>query len=197
MIGLGAAAVLAQTPKSWWAQCVNDGYRYSYDASIEACTRIISSGKEFGRNLAAAYTERGMVHHHKKAYDRAIADHTKAIEIDPRYANAFHNRCSGYVASNDFARAVTDCSKAIEFDPLHGPSYEQRGHAHLEMKDYHLAIADFNEAIRLDPGDAVAFANRGWAYFNGSCFHQSRTAPCPRERPGQSHCRLQRGDTAW
>ena len=49
--------------------------------------------------------------------DRAIADYGKAIEINPRYANAYNNRSIAYRAKGDNEHAGADYSKAIEIDP--------------------------------------------------------------------------------
>ena len=50
-------------------------------------------------------------------YDRAIADYTKAIEIDPKFADAYYNRGLAYCYKQDYDRAITDYTKAIEIDP--------------------------------------------------------------------------------
>ena len=49
--------------------------------------------------------------------DRAIADFGKAIEINPRYANAFSNRSLAYRAKGDNEHAIADYNMAIEIDP--------------------------------------------------------------------------------
>ena len=43
-------------------------------------------------NNAGAYVERGNAYSGKGQYDQAIADYSKALEINPRYAMAYNNR---------------------------------------------------------------------------------------------------------
>jgi tetratricopeptide (TPR) repeat protein len=60
------------------------------DLRISACTAVIQSGT----NLAGAFYNRGAAYHGKDDYDRAIADYSEAIRLDPTIAsgNAFYGR---------------------------------------------------------------------------------------------------------
>src|SRR5262245_10529468 len=64
----------------------------SGDIAIAACDRAIASGKFTGRELAALYTNRGVEWRAKGNLDRAIADYTEAIRIDPTFAGAYYAR---------------------------------------------------------------------------------------------------------
>ena len=62
------------------------------DAKIAACTNAIQSGKWAGPNLAWAFTNRGYAHYDKGDPDRAIADYTQALRLDPKSAFAYTGR---------------------------------------------------------------------------------------------------------
>jgi tetratricopeptide (TPR) repeat protein len=64
----------------------------SADQQIEACTAILHAKP---RN-AAAFNNRGSAYDGKQDYDRAIADFTAAVMLDPAYAVAFYNRARVY-----------------------------------------------------------------------------------------------------
>ena len=53
---------------------------------------------------------------HKK-YDQAIADYSKAIELDPKCVGAFVNRGIVYVMQDNIDQAISDYSKAIGNKP--------------------------------------------------------------------------------
>ncbi|MGP0090551.1 MAG: hypothetical protein ACLPKB_11430 [Xanthobacteraceae bacterium] len=53
------------------------------DRAIAACTRIIDASNEALCHRFVAYHNRGMGYFAKADYDRAIADHTEAIKLDP------------------------------------------------------------------------------------------------------------------
>lgn len=113
-----------------------------------------------------AYNNRGIVRLRNKEYDQAIADLTKAIDVDPKHGLAHANRGLAYSAKKEYERAIADLSKAIEINPNFAGAYSSRGFAHLAKKEYELAIADYNKAIEMDSKNALAFANRGVANSN-------------------------------
>jgi tetratricopeptide (TPR) repeat protein len=45
---------------------------------------------------AKSYNNRGIAYQKKRQYDKAISDYSKAIEINPRYADAYNNRGNAY-----------------------------------------------------------------------------------------------------
>jgi len=53
----------------------------------------------------------------KGQYDQAIANFDKAIEINPRYAEAYNNRGIAYTKKGQYDKAISDYNKAIELDP--------------------------------------------------------------------------------
>lgn len=61
---------------------------------------------------------------HSSEYDRAVADYTKAIEIDPKDANAYGARANAYKAKKDLDRAIADYDKATDINPK--ASYAQQ-----------------------------------------------------------------------
>ena len=50
-------------------------------------------------------------------YDRAIVFFNKAIEKNPRFAEAYYNRGITYLEKKQFDKAISDFTKAIEINP--------------------------------------------------------------------------------
>ena len=96
--------------------------------------------------------------------DRAIADATEAIRLDPENAGAYETRASAFWMKNDYDRAIADATEAIRLDPKSAWAYRTRAHAYSGKNDYDRAIADATEAIRLDPENAGAYGARAMAY---------------------------------
>jgi tetratricopeptide (TPR) repeat protein len=115
---------------------------------------------------AKAYYDRGLAYYDKKDYDRAIAEYTQAIKLDPNYATAYTNRGCVYGGKGDYDRAIADFTQAIKLDPNDAHAYTNRGIVYYYKKDYDRAITEYTQAIRLDPNDAIAYTNRGIAYYN-------------------------------
>ena len=97
-------------------------------------------------------------------YYGAIAEYTKAIQLDPTDALAFCSRGVAYYRLSDGHKALTDYNRAIELDPQLSIAYYRRGFLHYLAKDYSSAIVDYNRAIDLKPDFALAYSNRGYAY---------------------------------
>ncbi len=134
------------------------------DIRIVACTRNIQSGRFIGRNLAVAFTNRGLAYKRKGHGDKAIADFSEAIRLKPDFVFAFNNRGNAYYYKGQFDRAIADFSEAIRLKPDLSEAFGNRGNVYRKKGQFDRAIKDYDAAIRLKPGDAKVFADRGLAY---------------------------------
>jgi tetratricopeptide (TPR) repeat protein len=101
----------------------------------------------------------------QKDYQGALADYTKALEIDSQDANIYYSRALVYVELGDYEKAIADYTKAIDFkyNPASVPYYN-RAIAHRYNQDVQAAIGDFNKSLLLDPNYADAYFDRANAY---------------------------------
>jgi TonB family protein len=109
-------------------------------------------------NLRAgtAYLDRGRTYFQQDDSDRAIADYTKAIELDPEGADAYNHRGVAYLSKLDFDSAIADFDKAIQFDPLLANAHNNRGLAFSGKGDEARARADFAIDKQLFPDESTA-----------------------------------------
>ena len=107
----------------------------------------------------AAYIDRGRTYIQQNDNDRAIADFTKAIQLDPEDANAYNHRGAAYANKLDFDSAIADFDKAIQFDPFLRNAHSNRGHAFSEKGDEARARADYAIEEQLFPPQANAPIN--------------------------------------
>ena len=117
---------------------------------------------------AKGYNERAVEYQRRRLFDRAIADHNRAIEIDPNYANAYNGRGVTYEVKRDYDLAIADYAKAIELDPNIALFVDNRGRAYCKKGDYDRAIADHTKAIELSPDYTGAYLNRANCYYDKS-----------------------------
>src|SRR5262245_27905257 len=144
----------------WWS--ADDQDRIS-----KGCNDFIKQAPADPKKLAVAYTNRGNAHNWALEQEKAIADYTKAIEVDPLYADGYYRRANVYVLTDcpllrifgrkrcSRERAILDYDKAIEIDPRHRWAYCRRGYAHELDGNLRSAIADYTKHLEMNPKDAV------------------------------------------
>lgn len=173
------------------------------DRNIAGCTRIIEDADEGKTMRGVAYVVRGLAWQKKGDLDRALADYTAAIKINPKDALAYNNRGMLWRERGDSNRAIADFTAAIAINPLPRSDeaylrrgnaivakrdvnvYENRALALLERSDFDGAIADFDRAINLTPNGADSF-KRAWRRMAGERrprSGRSRLLPCDQARP--------------
>lgn len=162
-----AAAASAATPRGIdeLKACPGPHEQADHDQAIRSYTKVIASGELRGAGLARAFFCRGNSWYFKRDFDRAIADYSEAIRLDPQSAEALTQRAFIWAEhKNDFERAIADFSASIRLNPRDAPLFAYRGAVWRRKKDFGRAIADYSEAIRLDPKDAFPLNRRGLTY---------------------------------
>ena len=140
-----------------------DCVRGSGDAAIEACTRLLNSGRFDKRNLALIYSNRANQWDHKGDFDKALQDHSAAIKTDPTYAAGYMHRGNTYARRGDWDRAIADHSEAIRMDPAFANGFYNRGLTYSRKGDHEHAIADFTKGIELTAGSSQLWGQRCWS----------------------------------
>jgi tetratricopeptide (TPR) repeat protein len=88
--------------------------------------------------------------------DAAMADYTKAIEMNASASKALKGRANCYFAKNLYSLAVADLTKVVELDPKDAASYARRGQVNERQGNAEFALEDYKKAFELDPSNEVA-----------------------------------------
>jgi tetratricopeptide (TPR) repeat protein len=99
---------------------------------------------------AGIYIDRACAYFCNKAYDEAISDYSRAIELDPNSAAAYDSRGMGYQEKGKWDQAIADHTKAIELDPNDPESLKNRAEAYRQLGDHQRADADEARATELE-----------------------------------------------
>ncbi len=94
-------------------------------------------------------------------YDDAIADYTKAIEIDPALNQAYLGRGLDFAHVLKWREAADDMTRALNVDPTNKRAYVERANCFAALNDYPGALDDITKAIKLDPKDPESYDARG------------------------------------
>jgi len=103
----------------------------------------------------------------------AIEYYTKAIELNPEYAEAYYKRGTAYYNLKEYDKAIADYNKAMELDPKYAEISYNPAIAHCIKNDPERAIEKFTKAVKLNPKDAEAYYRRGCAYADKGDYDQA------------------------
>ncbi len=150
---------------------------YTVDLTAGGTSRVEVGPKEAGKTMVDTeflrlagfiaggtpfdYFKRGESKLAKGDMDGAIADYTKAINLNPRYEDAYGARGRADFLKGEMEGAIADCSKVIELNPEYSDAYLLRGLARKAKGELDGAIADYSKAIELKPDFADAYNDRG------------------------------------
>lgn len=110
---------------------------------------------------SSEYYKSGNAKVKSKDYRGAIVDYNRAIEINPRYVEAYFQRALSKSDLKDTKGAIEDYTKVIELQPDHAQAYVGIGIEKDVLKDYVGAIASYSKAIEFNSKHATAYYLRG------------------------------------
>jgi tetratricopeptide (TPR) repeat protein len=139
------------------------------DRNIAGCTRVLEDKSESAKVRSIAYVGRGLAWDSKGDLDKAMADFTEAIRLDPNNGLAYNDRAILWREKHDIDRAIADFTEAIRIAPFprsdlpgsgHVNTYTNRGLAYQAKGDFDRALSDFDQATIFDPKDVEAYYHR-------------------------------------
>ncbi len=95
----------------------------------------------------------------------ALDAFTKAIVLDPDYAEAFRSKSIIYFLQGDLEQALKNINEAIRLAPNYVDGYMTRAKICRLKGDARQALADYDKALHFDPNFVDAYCARGYLYF--------------------------------
>lgn len=87
----------------------------------------------------------------------------KAVELNPRSAEALTLTAIALIRTKDYAGALAAAEAGLKLAPNNVPLLDAKANALNYLKDYRGALAAADLAISANPNDAMAHYNRAWA----------------------------------
>jgi tetratricopeptide (TPR) repeat protein len=98
----------------------------------------------------------------KTGKQQAIQKLSKAIKLNPKYAEAYFMRAETYEQLQEFQKSLADFDQAIAINPQLFYAYCNRGNLKAtRLNNLQGALADYNQSIILEPNYAITYNNRG------------------------------------
>lgn len=101
------------------APCLAAAASDDIDKAASACAAVIDNDKTAKADLVKALIARGALYARHDQIDRAIADDSRALQLDPTLADLFNARGELWLKKGDKPKAVQDFGAALKIDPNH------------------------------------------------------------------------------
>ncbi|HLJ64519.1 MAG TPA: tetratricopeptide repeat protein [Stellaceae bacterium] len=155
----GAWADRREDAKALFARAETALDEHKVEAAIADLTTLIKLDpnylEDFDDFKFSAYDARARAYERIKDHERAIADYTAAIILNPEDLIAYHERAEIHSELGQCAPAIADFDVAIARDPAdYKYSYAKRGLCHLALHQFADAASDLAEMRELDPSSA-------------------------------------------
>ena len=105
-------------------------------------------------------------------HDKACNDYSLALDIDPKNANAAHNRAASHEKAGRLEEAVSDFSLALQLGD-NANTHHSLALVMDKLGRRSEALSSFGRAIELDPENPVFWGNRGFCHRNMGLFERA------------------------
>ena len=145
---------------NWVNPYVKDIYNRAYTKARKGTKDTLTA--EYDKHILKGtnYSDQGK-------HDLAVSEFSKAININPKDAYAYHLKGISNAFNRKYVDAILDFSKSIRLDPDSSfivQNYTNRAGAYYRINFLENAIYSSNMAIKLDENHANAYLIRGHSY---------------------------------
>lgn len=112
---------------------------------------------------ALAYSRRADAYHRLGQLEQAIADYTRAFELDPDRPGALANRALLHGQAQQYKAALQDYATLQQRFPDYN-LHQNRGLLYMDMQEYDKALADMNQSVKREPERPGPWTNRALLY---------------------------------
>jgi len=183
------------------ANCTNAyslrGYAYGLAGQSDKAIKDLNKSLRF-KSDSYTYVLRGSAFMSKGEFALAVEDFSSAINISPKYADAYYNRANAYSLENQYDKAIADFGIYITNEAdIYYPAYELRSWLFYKTKNFKGAIADFSKLIDLGHrNSATNYAIIGLLYASDGDFTNG-IADCERAVHLDANSFLTCNNLAW
>ncbi len=122
-----------------------------YTNALDSVNKSIDEAKKDKKEDFFLYYVRGEIFTDLQQYDKAIADYTQSITINPNSAIAYGRRGLAYLTHRKIEQGIQDFNQAIAIEPQDAQHYLGRCAGHYEAGNVEQVIKDCTQAITINP----------------------------------------------
>ena len=139
------------------AMCAyQQGYAHMREATWFSAIAAYDEAIRIEPGVSSLYEALGTAYMYAGRHDQALADYTRAVELNPDDAGHWRQRAHAHTIAPtpEPERGVQDATRAIELDPEHAMGYGHRTIAYTQLPtpEWSNALADMDRHIELFEG---------------------------------------------
>ncbi|KAJ3259590.1 cytochrome c oxidase subunit 1 [Boothiomyces macroporosus] len=89
-----------------------------------------------------------------------------ALELDPKFFDAYLTRAAYYESKGQYQKAIADCDEALKIEPTSIRAHILRGNSKCRLNQFGIAIMDYTKAATIDKVHIVNIQTSYFAFFN-------------------------------
>ena len=122
-----------------------------FEDAIALYSRILAQKPEDAAICSLIYKHRGMANFAQSQYQDAIADFTRALELDKSSYKIAYYRGVVYSVLKQYAEAIDDFTLSLKINPFQAFCLFRRGQAYYHIGDYPQALSDCESSLVMEP----------------------------------------------
>ncbi len=127
----------------------------------EEAIKLADQALAIDKTNIGGWVLRASVHAAIEQFDKAVADYTKVIELDPKAAGAYQRRGEVNFKAGRIKESIADFDKYLEFNPEAVPHHWQRGLSYYYSGEFDKGVKQFDVHKTVNPEDVE---NAVWHY---------------------------------
>lgn len=143
-----AIARLPTNAEFYYARGMLNNTKERYSKSISDFEKALIVNPDL--NPFGNYLNRGIAYLNLDEQESAIKDLSKAIEIDPKSATAYHSRGLAYYQAGEYKESVDDFLMSSDLSPNNPVTYYNLGMAYYKLGEKENACVYFHKSCQLD-----------------------------------------------
>lgn len=147
--------------ESYWRQ-----YELLEDTDyVEMAESALEKAQSLNDELPPVQYLMGLIKSGTGSYEEAISHYEKALELDPKFTNAYSGLAKAYNDKGEPEKAVSIYKQAIGSKPDYWVGYRDLGAHYFNRGELDKAIENFEKVLELTPGNSYAYSNLGGVYY--------------------------------
>lgn len=133
------------------------------DKTNEAMDYMDTAAASMKNNPLVNY-DSGVIAAKLELYDKAALYSQRAIDAEPKFAEAFNNLCYSQAMVGNYLQALDNCNKSLAILPGSAATLDSLGYVYYGLGQFDKAIAAYTSALKTDPTVVESYYHLGLAY---------------------------------